>query len=226
MKKSFKLYIDSLDVLDELSDEQAGQLFKAIREYEVNEVEILNGLMKAIFTPFKNNIDRAKAEYQAVCERNKHNGASEGRPNRKKPTGLESNPLKADKDKDKDKDTSVTAKASKYVYISQLQEEGIIQTERGVSLAEDFIKYRAQIKKPIKTIQPLKAYIKVLGELIAKKIDIDKAIELMKEREWQTLKAEYLPKDFGSNSITTNGEVDYLSASSRFIQPKSYKGFE
>lgn len=110
--------------------------------------------------------------------------------------------------------------------VMQLIKEKIIQQEMGVFLSEDFIKYRKQIKKPIKTIQPLKAYLNVLKELITKKVDISKAIELMKEKEWQTLKAEYLPKDFWSNAITTNEEVDYLSASSRFIQPKSYKGFE
>ena len=33
MKKSFKIYIDSLDVFDELSDEEIGRLFKAIRAF-------------------------------------------------------------------------------------------------------------------------------------------------------------------------------------------------
>ena len=107
MKKSFKLFLDSLDVLDELTDEQSGQLFKAIRAYEVDGSEILTGLMKAIFTPFKNNIDRAKSEYDAVCERNKANGLKGGRPNPNKPTGLKSNPNNPDKDKDKDKDKTL-----------------------------------------------------------------------------------------------------------------------
>lgn len=104
MKKSFKLFIDSLDVLDELSDEQAGQLFKAIHHYELDGTEILTGLMKAVFTPFKNNIDRAKAEYEAVCERNRANGLKGGRPSPNKPTGLKSNPNNPDKDKDKEKE--------------------------------------------------------------------------------------------------------------------------
>jgi len=37
MKASFVLYIDSLFILDELNDEQAGQLFKAIKAYHSNE---------------------------------------------------------------------------------------------------------------------------------------------------------------------------------------------
>jgi len=116
MKKSFKLYYDSLDVLKELSDEQSGQLFKAIISYEKDGEEILEGLMKAVFTPFKNNIDRANIAYKAVCERNKANGLKGGRP---KPTGTHSvkvgnnltqdNPKEADKDKDKDKDKDTIA---------------------------------------------------------------------------------------------------------------------
>ena len=104
MKKSFKLFIDSLDVLDELSDEEAGKLFKAIREYELNEKEVLTGLMKAIFTPFKNNSDRAKVAYNAVCEANKANGLKGGRPKQNKPIGLKANPNNPDKDNKKDKD--------------------------------------------------------------------------------------------------------------------------
>ena len=108
MKKSFKLFIDSLDVLDDLSDEQAGQLFKAIRKYEANGEEVLSGLMKAIFTPFKNNSDRATLAYNAICEANKANGLKGGRPKREdNPIGLnetEQKPKNPDKDKDKDKD--------------------------------------------------------------------------------------------------------------------------
>ena len=58
MKKSFKLFIDSLDVLDELSDEEAGKLFKAIREYELNEKEVLTGLMKLMFQRMMENLKR------------------------------------------------------------------------------------------------------------------------------------------------------------------------
>ena len=104
MKKSIKIFIDSLDVLEELTDEQAGQLFKAIRAYEIDNKEILTGILKAVFTPFKNNLDRAEVAYRAVCERNRVNGAKGGRPNPNKPSGLKSNPNNPKKDKDKDKD--------------------------------------------------------------------------------------------------------------------------
>jgi len=106
MKKSIKIFIDSLDVLDTLNDEQAGQLFKAIRAYEVDKKEVLDGLMKAIFVPFKNNMERADEAYTRTVEANKANGLKGGRP---KANGLKRKPNnpKKDKDKDKDKDTYI-----------------------------------------------------------------------------------------------------------------------
>ncbi len=39
-RKSFIIHIDSLNILDELTDDQAGRLFKAIRSYQLdNEFE-------------------------------------------------------------------------------------------------------------------------------------------------------------------------------------------
>ena len=104
MRKSFNLYFDSLDVLEELTSDQIAELFKAIVAYEKDGTEILTGLMKAVFTPFKNNSDRAKCEYERICERNKANGIKGGRKKPKEPSGLKSKPVAPDKDKDKDKD--------------------------------------------------------------------------------------------------------------------------
>ena len=76
-------YVDSLEVLDELTDEDAGKLFKAIKRYiECGEVE-LDGLLRAIFIPFKNQIERTNEKYKKICERNRANGRKGGRPPKK-----------------------------------------------------------------------------------------------------------------------------------------------
>ena len=36
-RKSFVLHVDSLDVLDELTNEQAGMLFKAMRSFHIDD---------------------------------------------------------------------------------------------------------------------------------------------------------------------------------------------
>jgi len=112
-KKSFLLHHDSLDVLDALSDEQAGKLFKAIRNYQMGHDIELDSLLNIVFIPFKNQFIRDGVKYDGIVERNTINGAKGGRPkkskdNPKNPSGyLEtqdnpSEPKKADSDSDSD----------------------------------------------------------------------------------------------------------------------------
>lgn len=78
--KSFILHKDSLLILDELTDEQAGKLFKAISNYQNGiEVDLDFGLRMA-FAPFKNQFVRDLERYNEKCERNKSNGNKGGRP--------------------------------------------------------------------------------------------------------------------------------------------------
>ena len=205
MRSSFKLYFDSLDVLDELTDEQAGKLFKAIREYERNDVETLDGLMKAVFTPFKNNSDRAKKAYNDACERNKANGLKGGRPKAEEtennPLGFsetEANPQKGDKDKKKDKDKDVNKETKKERLIREaveyLREEKIIAvSEMTVDRLNEFYDYRhSTIKKPFKTKEPLVSHIHNLSDIHRAGIKVNDAISMMKSREWQTIELSFL----------------------------------
>jgi len=97
-KKSFILHIDSLSILDDLTCEQAGSLFKAIYAYHLGEDLELDPLTKIAFSPFKNQFVRDKKKYENVVKRNQNNGLKGGRPktqtNPNKPTGLSGNPNK------------------------------------------------------------------------------------------------------------------------------------
>lgn len=59
---------------------------------------------------------------------------------------------------------------------------------------EDFIAYRKQIKKGLKTIAPIKLYINSLIELENLGYSFEYCIEQMKSNEWQTVKKEYIHK--------------------------------
>lgn len=78
MRTSFILHIDSLGVLDELTDEQAGKLFKAIKAYHYNDVTPLDFALKIAFLPFKNQFDRDVAKYNTKAEANRINGSKGG----------------------------------------------------------------------------------------------------------------------------------------------------
>lgn len=78
-KKSFLLHIDSLSVLDDLTDEQAGQLLKAISAYQQGEEISLNPIVRIAFSPFKNQFMRDDERYEKTCERRAKAGALGGR---------------------------------------------------------------------------------------------------------------------------------------------------
>ena len=103
-RKSFIIHIDSLEILDKLTDEQAGKLFRAIKAHHAGEELELDLTTDLIFTPFKSQFERDDEKYNKIVERNKNNGLKGGRPKTqeipeeaKKPTGLSGNPTEPKK---------------------------------------------------------------------------------------------------------------------------------
>ena len=72
-KKSFIIHLDSLEILDDLDDKNIAELFRAIRDYNKYGETKLEGIMKAVFNPFKNQFDRDLDKYSGIVERNKSN---------------------------------------------------------------------------------------------------------------------------------------------------------
>jgi len=104
-KKSFIIHKDSLSVLDDLTDAQAGELFKAIREYQNNGSVELNGIVKIAFNPFRNQFIRDNTEYLKLCEKNRQIALK--RHSTKSTTGTSGNQSlpQATKSTDKDSDS-------------------------------------------------------------------------------------------------------------------------
>ena len=77
MKKgqpAFLLPIDQKEIIDELDNEEAGIIFKAIYEYEVNKTEPkLSKTLNIVFKQFKVKLDNYDGAYQEKCIRNKEN---------------------------------------------------------------------------------------------------------------------------------------------------------
>ena len=109
-KKSFMLHIDSLDILNDLSNEDAGLLFRAIKDFQ-NEEEIIDVPLhiKMVFLPFRNQFLRDNEAYEKVCKANAANGSKGGKQRvanasgRKRSLNIQAN--QADKDSKKDSDS-------------------------------------------------------------------------------------------------------------------------
>ena len=73
-KNSFILYHDQKQVFDELTDEQAGKLIKAIYEYNINGKVKLTGALRLVFIPFKTAFDRNNEKWDETAEKRSEAG--------------------------------------------------------------------------------------------------------------------------------------------------------
>lgn len=75
-QKGFIVYGDTKAVVDELTNEQAGELFRGMLEYfEDGTDPKFNGVLKIAFIPIKQQMDRDQDKYVKRCERNRANAA-------------------------------------------------------------------------------------------------------------------------------------------------------
>jgi len=118
MKRSFILHLDSLEILNEMPNEMAGLMLKAMYQYHTDgTLPNLDFATKMALHPFIKQFDRDIEKYNETCERNRQNGNKGGRPqqkptkteeNPKNPSGFSENPKnpsKPDNDSDSKKDS-------------------------------------------------------------------------------------------------------------------------
>lgn len=80
MKDNFLLKKNQSKVFNELSNEDAGKLIKGILNYANTGDSQLDGYLKIIFLPIKDDIDKNEEKYKKRCEINRTNGSRGGAP--------------------------------------------------------------------------------------------------------------------------------------------------
>lgn len=95
-KRTFLMYSEWQPLLEGMSDEQAGQLFKKIYAYQTGkEHEIQDALILGVFNMIKAKFDADRKLYDEKCEKNRVNGAKGGRPKKQeKPKAKKEEPKK------------------------------------------------------------------------------------------------------------------------------------
>ena len=116
-RKSFLLHIDSLDILDELTDEECGLLFKAIKAHQQGVEVELKGLVRVAFSPFRNQFNRDDEKYDLTCKRRADAGSKGGKQkvanaskSKQKVANLADSVSKSDNDSDSDSDNESDSK--------------------------------------------------------------------------------------------------------------------
>lgn len=193
-KDSFILYLEQKQIFEMLTDEEAGQLIKAIFEYEdTGQIVSLDRQLQIAFLPIKNVLDRNKEKYEKVIERNKKN--IEKRWNKKDTknttgkTGIPKDTKNTDNDNDHDSDNEYDndkkEKSKKRKNFDEVLAENNFSEELQ-STIRDFIDMRKTIKKPMttKALELLLRNLEKLTNLEEEKIAI---LNQSIEHGWQTV---------------------------------------
>lgn len=73
-QRGFIVYGDIKDVIDELTDEQVAQLFRGMVDYFIEGKEPkFTGVLKFVFIPIKQQMDRNADKYEKKCEKMREN---------------------------------------------------------------------------------------------------------------------------------------------------------
>lgn len=70
----------------------------------------------------------------------------------------------------------------------------------GIDTVAQYVRYRNEIKKPIKTTRPLKALIKKLIDAQSKGYEINQVLEIMYDNEWQSFELDWIDKKLPKKS--------------------------
>lgn len=103
MKDTFLIHKEYQDMIDALTDEQAGAFLKAMMRYafEGEDPEVDDQSVRLTFIMVRKYIDRMTEKYDRICAVNRENGSKGGRPrkteeNPKKPNGYFEKPKKTE----------------------------------------------------------------------------------------------------------------------------------
>jgi len=80
-KNAFVLYLEYEEILEDLTDAEIGQLFRAILRYErTQEMPVLPMQIMIPFKFVKKDLDNNRKKWEQKCEKNRKNGSLGGRP--------------------------------------------------------------------------------------------------------------------------------------------------
>lgn len=224
MKKSVILYADCIAILEELSFEQSGRLFKAILSY-INEEPVteIDGdpAVKMAFVVIKKQIDRDADKYHAKCEKNREIAIA--REKRKRELRQSTNVHERERtntnstDNDTDNDNKVTNVTHKSTTVDNIiAPNGALSPKAG-----DAINFDGLVKFFNSTLAKFRSVIRPIKDIKGKRQDTVRA--RVRERGKKSLiivfenaaKSDFLN---GKNERGFIASFDWLVAPNNFIK--------
>lgn len=193
-KDSFILYLEQKQIFEMLTNEEAGQLIKAIFEYEdTGQTVSLDKSLQIAFIPIKSALDRNKEKYEKVIERNKKNiekrWNKENTKNTTGKNGIRKNTKNTDNDNEHDNeydnDMNKKEKSKKRKTFDDVLSENHFSKELEETI-KDFMDMRKTIKKPM-TTKALELLIKNLEKLTNLEEEKIAILNQSIEYGWQTV---------------------------------------
>ena len=198
-KKSFLLYMDYAEHLDQLTDAECGQLLRAIfahEDPERPEPTYLRGAAAMAYSFIKAQLDRDREEYEKKCETNRKNGLKGGRPPKPKESQeterFFEKPKKPDTDTDTDNDTD-TDTDNDTETIKTLSPPAAVDAPKKDLQAERFDEFWKLYPRKVGKAAALKSWkkIKPTAELFER---ILTAVEAAKNsQQWQKDGGQFIP---------------------------------
>ena len=226
-KNSMIVYYDTIECLEDFSDEQVGKMFRAMIEYDKSgKLPEFTGELKVAFRFIKSALDANIEKYNSICERNKINGQKGGRPrNPENPVGfLETQenpekPKKPDNDNDNDNDIDIDIDTD-----NDNKKENILKEIFDYWNSKNIIVHREitdNIKKAINKV--LKIYTKEqIKEYIDRYTTVINDKSYFFSYKWTLI--DFLNRKDGISSFADDGSkwVNYCSSKmqTNIIQPK------
>lgn len=145
-KSSFVLYTRYREQINMLNNEQAGQLMKAIFDYQaVGEVEIEDPVVAMLWSVMKQQLDADDQKYQEVCAKRKEAGSKGGRSKCKTEQANQANAIfakqteanQADNEIDNENDIDISSSSNDYEDIDNIKTSCAFSGEKVRSGVQD-----------------------------------------------------------------------------------------
>ena len=126
MKKSFILYHDQENTFNQLTNEEAGVLIKAIFKSNHSEVKLKDRMLQILLTNVLQQIDRDAIKYAEKCKKLRENGSKGGKARADNVKQLQANVSLNDNDNNNPNAKEVSVWAQQYALENSLNSTEVI----------------------------------------------------------------------------------------------------